>query len=538
MVREITERENQQGDPWPPDPGALISFLRGDEFRLGSAQALQTVALLERLSVIGRAPCTPEEAANWLAPILCTSLRQQTILLERFKDFAAENKRVSENEEGPPDPIENRPQVHFRNGLPDPEPLHISSPLPQPPAPPPPPRLLGWAFALVGVMALVVIVAWLSRRNNEQRQQVSPTKDTIILDFIRYIDRVLTVQHAIYIFLPLGLVLCLSWLLWIWSRRKPRGVLNRSPYDGQSYATLWPATQLFKARDLSWALQGMRTYRRVPSLQVDARASARATVSASGRPVLVPGWRPRLPEYPILVEALSSHDHVVALARSLAARMTVENVPHTLYMFGGNLRRLRSESDTPVTLGDLASIYNQDILVIVGDGDALIDSVTGKLRASVGELADWNVVVLLTPVSRRRWSWRERYLADEGLLVLPATPEGITMLGAFMRAEGRKPTPALDRAPVRPGLLIFEGRDARLWHSDRIPGKAERERTLDAIALELSPPAFDLVCVLALFPELRPDLTHYASNALRGPDGCPLVDEAGFAAVSALPWWW
>jgi hypothetical protein len=219
------------------------------------------------------------------------------------------------------------------------------------------------------------------------------------------------------------------------------------------------------------------------------------------------------------VIALSTRDRVVALARSIAARITTENVPHALYLFSKDLRRLRSDSDAPLTLADLASRYHQDVLVIVGDGDVLLDPWLGKLRATVAEVADWNLVVLLTPVPRRRWSWRERRLAEVGLVVLPATPEGLRVLGAFLRTEGRKPRPALEHPPVRPGPFVTEGRDALLWHSDRVPGGAEREMALDAIALELSPPIFDLVCVLALFPELRPDLMLYAASFLRGPDG-------------------
>jgi hypothetical protein len=175
-------------------------------------------------------------------------------------------------------------------------------------------------------------------------------------------------------------------------------------------------------------------------------------------------------------------------------------------------------------------------VVIVGDGDALYDPIFGRARPTLAEMDAWRVVVLLTPVPRWRWSWRERRLAEAGLIVLPATPEGIRLLGDFLRTEGRPPRPGFERIPRRAGPLALEGRDSIRWHSDRVPDGAEREAILDAIALELTPGAFELMCVVALFPELRPDLALHAAQSLKGPRGEPLVDDAGFAALAALPW--
>jgi hypothetical protein len=460
-------------------------------------EALQTIALLERLSAIGRAPRTPEEAAHWLAPILCTSARQQAILPVHLQAYAAESQLLQPEVDSNPPPLLNFPQIGSR-----------------PPSP-------WWRYPAIGFLALAFIFLF-AHYFLTNRQPWLPA----FTDSWQAIRDPAAWEQALRLFfalpIPLALVSPLTWLLWVRLRRQRQPVLNRKPYDGRAHATIQLAgsiSQLFAGGELSWAMQGMRTHRRVPSLKPDARASARATAAACGCPVLVSGWRARLPDYPIIVEALSSRDHVVALARSLAARITTENVPHALYLFSMDLRWLRSDSDVPLTLGDLAAQYHQDVLVIIGDGNALLDPLFGKLRATVAEISDWNLVVLLTPVPRRRWSWRERRLAEEGVLVLPATPDGLRELGGFLRTEGRKPRPALERPPVRPGPLILEGRDALLWHSDRVPDEAEREMALDAIALELSPPTFDLVCVLALFPELRPDLTLFAAGFLRGPEG-------------------
>jgi hypothetical protein len=249
----------------------------------------------------------------------------------------------------------------------------------------------------------------------------------------------------------------------------------------------------------------------------------------------MPGYRTVPREFPIVVEALSGGDHVVALARILSRRLEDERVPNALHLYSGDIRHLRKH-DVPTTLTDVATLYGEDVLLIVGDGDSLVDPFLGGLRTCAASLDTWRVVVLLTPVPRRRWSWRERRLAEVGIIVLPATPGGLRSLGTFLRSDGPRPAPALERAPVKPGLLATDERRAFRWHRERAPSDAECEIILDAIALELGPNAFELACVLALFPETRPDITMYVAANLSTPGGTRLVDEAGFGALANLPW--
>jgi MFS family permease len=503
------------GDASQFDPLELISFLRSSDFRLGASEVLRITQLLQYLTDNGRAPRTPDEAARWLAPILCTTPRQQTMLPDRLRAFAAEQ---------------------VRRALPRPSPAEERIIAPPPPLPRSWRRAIAVivALALIGFLLIVGLPHLKSGVTTSPGTTSTPTTSNVLQPWIPQG----TLAGALNI-LPAAAVPPLIWLFIVRWRRRKVPVLSRRPYEGLAQATLRPSgTSLepFGGEGLSQALQGMRAHRRIPSLKPDATASARATAAASGHLVLVPGWRPRLPEYPIVVEALSTRDHVVALARAFSVRLEEEGVEHALYLFGSNLQRLRTLDDKPVTLADLAARYREDVLLILGDGDALYDRIFGCLRPAMADMEAWRLVILLTPVPRWRWSWRERRLAEAGLIVLPATPEGIRLLGDFLRTEGRPPRPAFERMPRRPGPLALEGPDSIRWHSDRIPGEAEREAVLDAIALELRPGGFELMCVLALFPELRPDLTLHAAQSLKGPRGEPLVDEVGFAALAALPW--
>jgi hypothetical protein len=57
-----------------------------------------------------------------------------------------------------------------------------------------------------------------------------------------------------------------------------------------------------------------------------------------------------------------------------------------------------------------------------------------------------------------------------------------------------------------------------------------------ALFREVPPAAFELLCALALFPQVRLDVTLHLGLALRRNDGTPLLDEAGLGALARLPW--
>jgi hypothetical protein len=69
-----------------------------------------------------------------------------------------------------------------------------------------------------------------------------------------------------------------------------------------------------------------------------------------------------------------------------------------------------------------------------------------------------------------------------------------------------------------------------------VPSPEKRDEILDWLTADLSKPAFDLLCALALFPELRLDLTLHLGLSLDRLDKTPLLDEVVFGAVACLPW--
>jgi hypothetical protein len=315
----------------------------------------------------------------------------------------------------------------------------------------------------------------------------------------------------------------LPWFAWLLLRRfrgKLKPALRRRQALARQLAEFQPRSEspvLFGDFNLRISLQALRAHRQVLTNRLDVPRSLRATIAAGGRPVLVQAMAPRLPDYPILIEQLSGKDHLAALGQAIADRLKSEGVALATYHYNAEPRILRDAARNPFTLADIAARHGEEILLLISDGDVLIDPVLSEVRAWVAEFTSWRNPVLLTPVPLQCWSVREQALIAAGFITLPATPAGLHALGEFLRRSetGR---PRLASICWMPNLLVRAGRRTLAWHNDIAPDAEEREGLLDALAASLPKSAFDLLCVLALFGEVRLDLTLAAGKALRTRD--------------------
>ena len=531
---------------WPRDAQALITYLRETGFKIGVSEALRAIGLLDHLAKSKR-PRNVQEAALWLAPVLCTTARQQAALPDHLEAFA---RRVRADEEWD----RNRVPPTPGNGGAAPD-------VPQPPSMSRFVRtLILCAAAMVILIVALVRSGWLSQAPSPAPAPVAAnaqvTAKAASRGLFANVDLpTLAIRGAASLGLPL---LCGLFIV-RWRERK-RPVLTRLPYDGRPAVSLFPDSASFdlftddrlsnfggkqseagtpdSVQALRLALQGMRAHRYVPYRSIDLHASLQATIAAAGAPRFVPGRRLRLPDYPVLVERRASRDHLPELGSALAKCMDLEDVHHSVYIFDSDPRYLRtgSRGDAPLSLADIESRFNDDTLVILSDGECLLDPFLGQMLPWTAELLNWNAVVLLTPVPRHRWTWRERHFSNAGITVLPASHEGLLLLGALMRTHSKPPRLPFERAAARPSLLVREGSRALRWHADAVPDEEGRDQVIEAIAMELSRRAFELTCVLALFPELRPDLTLHVAATLHDQNGASLINGRDYAAMSALPW--
>jgi hypothetical protein len=159
--------------------------------------------------------------------------------------------------------------------------------------------------------------------------------------------------------------------------------------------------------------------------RLDVARTIAATIESRGYPTF--RYRPdsRVPEYLVLIDFASFRDHQARLFSSLARAMEREGLFVTRYFYDNDPRICRMESaDRGIHLTDLHKNYSSHRLLLFGDGEKLLDPISGQLAPWTALLHEWPERAVMTPVSRRLWGLREKMLAGH-FIVLPATLEGL-----------------------------------------------------------------------------------------------------------------
>ncbi|MBV9481757.1 MAG: hypothetical protein JO249_13530 [Acidobacteria bacterium] len=512
-----------------PDLVEVGEFLRRRGFGIGTGEILRATSVLRALRKRPDAPVTLAAAAPWLAPVLTTSEVEQHILPSLLSSYensvSSAQKTTNSSREVLVDPApatKSQSRLRFRNTF---------------------------LFALASLILLAAALFWGFSSNLPAvsippvELPVGPVHEMMVPGWILALQRVAPDWNEIAIALPFSMPpLLVWWLLRCW-RAQRHSIIDRWPDPGlleKGLVEPSSALKLFAPEDLTWTLQALRAHRLVTSAALDVPATARATAAAAGRFIPVCGKRPQLPDYPLVVEKLCANDHLAALGDALATSFREGQVAFQLYASRGDFTFVQSEDGSSWRLSDLAARHNADYLLLIGDGEALLGrggrSISQVMEAAVEQ---WTGVVLLTPLPRWRWSWRERQLAESGIIVLPATPTGLQVLGDYLRAgyDAERPRLALRQQLAHPGPLARESRTALRWHTNKPPSRGERDAVLDALALEVPDASLELARVLALFPELRPDLTLYVAERLAQSGEASLkLDEEAIGALAATPW--
>src|SRR5262249_37391304 len=204
----------------------------------------------------------------------------------------------------------------------------------------------------------------------------SPDSSFDINLFARFIPALDGVRLA---FLPV-----LVYVLWRhWTRRSrstlERRIALREPHRREVYLTE-TEPYLFSGLDLHRPLQALRAHRRVDSTELDVGATLRATIASGGRVQLRYGSRPHLPDYLLLIDRASTHDHLAKLGELLSVRLRIEQI-HFFHMeFNGDPRLARRSEGRAVSLADLATHHGEHPLLIVSDGEGLINPLSGTVQ--------------------------------------------------------------------------------------------------------------------------------------------------------------
>src|SRR5262249_44964986 len=159
---------------------------------------------------------------------------------------------------------------------------------------------------------------------------------------------------------------------------------------------------------LSQAARGLRRRQSADFHQLDLSRTIAATIEARGYPSLRYRQASRVPEYLILIDRASRHDHQWRFLDQMAQALEGEGLFIIRFFYQGGPRLCRSaESGREVFLTELQRIYPAHRLILMGNGARLLDPARGEFNACAELMTEWMERAILTPVGLPAWSRRE-----------------------------------------------------------------------------------------------------------------------------------
>jgi WD40 repeat protein len=288
---------------------------------------------------------------------------------------------------------------------------------------------------------------------------------------------------------------------------------GRKPPRTWPIAVPSPELKDYRSERFYRAARGLRRRQVGEFHRLDVARTIAATIEARGYPNF--RYRPdsRVPEYLILIDRASWRDHHAALFDALARAMEREGLFVQRYFYDGDPRICTDDATLrSVSLTDLQKKYPAHRLLIFGDGERLIDPVSGRLASWATLLLEWPDRALLTTEPRR--GLREKTLADYFVL-LPATLEGLGELA--------------ERFDL-PTATEFDSWDQ---YAEPLPPDPEAPVKIEALRGYLGEETFQWLCACAVYPELHWDLTLYLGSL--PCMGAGLISEQNLLRLIRLP---
>jgi hypothetical protein len=482
----------------------LDQLQRRDHVTMGTERAQHAAALLARLATGDVKLIRAETAAAWLGPVLCVTARERHILAERLQSLKAEREKL----------LAAEPETRELPSLPG-EVLDFTA------------RraawrrwLIGLAFG-VGVFAVVFAVAWfLGPGPTPNLSNSSPVINT-------------TSKLLPWVLLPILLFASLALLRFGW--RGDRTVLL-PPADPLPTGY---GLRLFDEGALQGPLRVMGSQRRALGRWLDLPGTIHRTVRAAGWPHVVRGGRVRTPEHLVLVHLTSADDPQRLVAAALLDRLRGADLRATAFGFVGAVDWLQPwNGGAPLPLAQVAAQNANSRLIVLSDGAPFYDPF-GNTACAPRAFDEFPVRVLVIPVPRTAWSWREAALDRGGWRLAEQSTEGVADLARWLSGP-RETLPPLPPQSSPLDLASLLARDENLF-AEEPPSSALRVRLIDQLAQWLDPDprqppvTFDLLRVLATGVRLSPGTVERVAAHVASLGG-PQPEEITLLRLLRLPW--
>lgn len=502
-----------------PSFGHFLEYLRLNKFGVGVEHYARVQYVLDRLDeeFTLADPESRKRLKSFLSPLFARSEQEQRTFSKLFDDYVEHCRRTLRGPEGsrPGDPVTGHEKAGSANVAAD-EGRALSGrrALREGRA-----RAARWlrrnTFAAVALGCAVVAVALylLVTRPPDPNQTVTPVPAATP------VVRVEAEPPPLF-YVAVAVVLLLLPLLYALLRRALRRLAPRS-YVNKRPPFKWPLRAaprpviLFDSEEFRRAARLLRRRQVDEFFRLDLGATVLATIRSLGYPSFRYKPATRVPAYLVLVERASMRDHQARVLDELVMALRRNGVVLTRYFYTDDPLVCCDESNANcVRLEQLRQHHADDCLLLLGEGDQLLDPLTGRRSSRASALLHWHNRAVITPEAN--WGWREQVLSEK-FVVVQADVHGLLAL------------PEQLESPETRSL-------ARQHHADLhpLPHVNEDAKALDALRAYLGPQLFQWLCACAVYPELRWETTLLVGSLPSMPKN--LVNEENLLRLSRLPW--
>ena len=290
-------------------------------------------------------------------------------------------------------------------------------------------------------------------------------------------------------------------------------------------------------------LQPLRRPRLTASNEINVEACIPRMLENAG--FFDPVFRQRMvaPDHLVLIDRRNGSDHIARCGQALVEAMQAANVYVDAYWFDRDPRRLFRSLDAPsISLEEVAGRHGDHRLIFIASGEGLFDWASGAIEPWAAMLRQFPRRVMLTPVARELWGYREQAIFTAlDITILPlsaaAVPHMVDTLAAEELPRPAAPAaapPSETRAELELADLLEE-RPVR-WIMSSPPTQAEQDELMLHLQRALPTMERRWLAACAVYPQLVWKLTLFLGAHLRRHEGQrrPFVDQ--LVAIARLPW--
>lgn len=277
-----------------------------------------------------------------------------------------------------------------------------------------------------------------------------------------------------------------------------------------------PDSKIFNSEQLYTAARRMRRRQIDNVYTLDVAATVAATSRSMGYPTLQYKSGSRIPEYLMLIDRSSFRDHQAQLFESLAQALRKEGIYIVSYYYDGDPRICCDQNNNCFHIVQLQNKHSDHHLLIFGDGDSLVDPLTGELETWSSYFLNWRSRAILTPEAPGRWGLREEALAHH-FVVTTADLKGLLAIIDLFEKD----------VATGPRLLRESGDEPASQELDRA-------NLIQPLRQYLGEEVFQWVCACAVYPELQ-----WGLSLFLGSLPCmekDLIKEENLLRLAKLSW--